>query len=209
LLIVLVCVIACKKENPIDPKIQDPKTFYFTVNIEGQDTIKYFNPECEFDNRHSQSQFNSSTSIGYELFSTYENKIKDSLINQIWFDLNVVAEPIQVLYDVNYLTKIIGKENNSFNNKHLKLRVQIEINGSRYDNRLLDMDTSTPPWEVDDSLYYEIKDYDLFYHSQCLNRDLIYLKIEMAGKLYQYDFYTKIDSITINKTVMNLLFSRD
>lgn len=200
----------CKEKEPITPIYQYPKTDKFTVNIEGQDSIVYNNAECEFDNRKEQSQFNYTHSIGYALFSTYENKVNDSLINQIWFDFVVIAEPKQALYDVGYFSEIIGKENNSFNNEHLKLMVQMEINGNRYTNDLRDNDPNTPPYEIDDALYYEIKDYDLLYHSQCLNRDLIYVKIEMEGMLYEYIPYTKtkIDSIKINKTEMDLLFSR-
>lgn len=66
---------------------------------------------------------------------------------------------------------------------------------------------NTPPWEISDSLNYEIEDYELPYHSQCLQKDLLYIKLKFEGKLYTYEFSTKIDSIWINSSEMKLKFN--
>ncbi|MBK9104107.1 MAG: hypothetical protein IPL92_05945 [Saprospiraceae bacterium] len=206
LAISLISLYSCKQD---EPRVQ--KTSDFQIHLAGGETITFYNPECEFNIfAQNQAQFNGSSSVGYSVFSTYWNSYSmDSTINQIWIDLLIVPSPPNELYNLDSLPKILAVENNSTNNEHLQVNVQMEINGKRYDNQLWDTDPNTPPWENSDSLYFEIEEYEIFFNSECLNRELLYLKFQIEGKLYASDFFIKTDSIEINMSEMKLLFAAD
>ena len=207
LFFVLVFLFACKKEEPKEPIDLGPKATTFRINIEGQDSIVINNAECDFDDHITQWQYNGGHPGGWDLHSSIHNKLTDSTENFILIDLFLIPEPYTI-YDYDNLSEILAKCYNTKNKGELRIKIGLDINGNRYNNELEDTDPTTPPYKISDSLYYEIKEYDMHYHSQCLDRDLIYIKLEMQGKLYQYDWWTKIDSIRINKTEMNLLFLR-
>jgi hypothetical protein len=206
MLFVFLVLAGCKKDDPV---IQ--KTSQFQINVAGREPITYLNPECQFnDFLENQQQFNSTSSVGYKVFSTYWNSYSmDSTSNQIWIDLLIVPEPPQELYNLDTLVKYLQIESSSYNNEHIKVQVQLDIDGKRFNNQLWDNDPNTPPWETDDALFFKIEEYEIFYDSECLNREVLYIKFQIEGELYDYDFSTKLDSVHINKSEMNLLFAAD
>jgi len=61
------------------------------------------------------------------------------------------------------------------------------------------------------SATYNIEDFDVVYDSNCIDSNLLFIKMSFEGYLYEYNRinHTKLDSIYINKSEMELLFKYD
>lgn len=184
-----------------EPQIQ--RTTAFKIYLEGEEPITFFNPECEFNNMdQNQEQYNVTNEYGYFMLSTYWNLYsEDSTANQIWIELDMASNPPDEIYNFDSLVNILSNENSSSNNDILQVSIIMKIRGKKYYNQYIG--------EIDDVLNFQIEDYNLTYKSNCLNRKLLYMKLQVEGQLYTYDFLTKTDSIKINSSEMNLLFAAD
>ncbi len=184
-----------------EPQIQ--RTASFQIYLEGEEPITFFNPECEFNKfDKNQEQYNVTNEYGYFMLSTYWNSYsEDSIANQIWIELDMDSNPPHKLYSFDSLANILSRENSSINNDKLQVSIKLKIRGKKYYNQYIG--------EIDDLLFFQIEDYDLNYKSGCLDKKLLYMKLQIEGQLYTYDFLTKTDSIKINSSEMNLLFASD
>ena len=206
ILLSLVLVAGCGKEN-----LHSTKTNSFEIYIDGMEPITFYNPECQFNNFYNQqSQFNSQSGNGYALLSSYWNYYSpDSVLNQVWINLKLTPTPPNISHNLDSLAKYLATVDTSLNDQNLRMDFLIEIDGIQYYNTRRDSNPNIPIRQKNDSLAYVIQDFEIFYHSECMERDLLYVKIEIEGKLYSYDFLINMDSIKINKSKMELLFSAD
>jgi predicted nuclease of predicted toxin-antitoxin system len=88
--------------------------------------------------------------------------------------------------------KLLLDQNLSF---RLVKKLEVKFPGTEQVKRLnLTNKSDRDIWEFakqkNDSLTYVIQDHEIFYHSECMERDLLYLKIQIEGKMYTYDFLT-------------------
>ena len=180
----------------------------FQVSVQGMNLITFYNPECEFGNFDmNQSQFFGGVGIDlYQYFSSYWNDYSpDSILNKIWIGVRFFGPD----HSLEFITNTLEHEHDSNDNAHFFVEIQMELNGIRYTNNLIDQDPHTVGWETDDACYYSINLFDVDYHSDCLNEDLMAINLNFHGKLYAYDFHTKIDSIEVQGDNLNLLFARN
>jgi hypothetical protein len=194
-----------------------PKTSHFQINVNGYEPLTFFNNECYF-NQFSKNQYhlNFPGTIGYHMNSVYWFYTADSVLNKISFVfLLTKGHAIEPFSNLDSLASFIAVERNSNTNEHLKLQVTLYIDGRQFHNRFYSLfHPGSPAGEIFDDLYYEIEDYEVYYYSECLKKDLLYVKIRMEGKLYEYetpewDDPILIDSIYINSSEMQLLFAVD
>ena len=190
----------------------DPETnSQFQITIEGMDPITFYNPECEFNDftmNQQQFSFKSGTNI-YTYFSSYWNTYSpDSTLNQIWFNLHFLGPLDSLEQRMEVISNTLDHEHDSNDNTHFFVEIDMDIKGTRYTNILHDLDPNTPGLETDNACYYKINLFDVDYHSKCLDEDLLVINLDFQGKLYGYDFITKIDSIEVRGENLNLLFAR-
>ena len=201
----------CSQDEMDEPLFEEESIIgVFTLDIEGKESIDFKNPECEFDNRDTQSQFNynsggtSGSLLGYTLFSTYVNiDDRDSTTSQFWFHLLNIFKEGQSKFDTTILREVLESEVSSENLEFLIPKVQVEVCGLRYDNDLRDNDRNTPPYWIVDDFYFKINDFNLPYDSDCIAKEVLYVNIDISGKLYNIQ---ATDSIYINSLGMELLF---
>lgn len=176
------------------------------------DPITFHNPECEFDNfEKNQSQFAGGTGANFfEHFSHYWNDYtQDSIQNQIWVDIRFRNAGLSFEKRLEFITNTLDHEHDSNNNINFFVTIQMELNGLRYTNNLVDQDVNTPGWETNDACYYRINHFDIDYVADCLDEKLLAIQLDFEGKLYAYNFVTKIDSIDVRGENINLLFARN
>ncbi len=180
-----------------------PITDKFRINVANTGPITFYNPECDFNNsQKNQSQYNVANSYGFFLLSTYWNSNPvDHKTNQIWIELDMYSTSSQNKLNIDSLASILIHESNSNNNERLKIAIMVEVDGKKYYNRFLG--------DEDDYMLFQIEEYELPYYSDCLKRDLLYLKLKFEGPFYSYDVVTRTDSIKINESELELLFAAD
>ena len=193
------------RSNPIAGK--------FTINIEGQAPIEFNNAECDFDNRTTQSQSNyivgtagiSDPPLGFALASSYTNGASsDSTTASLWITLLNIYKAGQSSFDLDLLQEALTSENSSENFKYLIPSVHVRYRGVDYISRN-DLDPTAPPYWPNKNFKFNIEEYCLPYDSDCIEKKVLYIKLNISGKLYGYGA-NPTDSISINGSQMELLF---
>lgn len=184
-----------------------------TLNIEGKESIEFNNAECAFDNRTTQSQSNyivgtagiSDPPLGFDLASSYTNgDSSDSTTTSLWITLLNIYKAGQSSFDLDLLEEALASEVSSENFKYLIPSVHVRYQGVDYVSRN-DQDPSAPPYWPNKNFKFNIEEYCLPYDSDCIERKVLYIKLNISGKLYGYGA-NPTDSISINGSQMELLF---
>jgi len=204
LLFFCLLVIGCSEDETIEK---------FSIDIENKGTIQFDNSECEFNNRDNQTQF--STTFGfsqlypreYKLGSFYSNRFDpDSIINTFSIDLIIHYEGYPNLRS-DYLKSVLDSEDSYEKSNLLYPRVKIILCGEQFDNSPLGIASIGDPL-FNDSFKYKINDFEIFYESECIDANLLFLDITMEGMFYSIEFGAP-DSLYLNESKMKLLFDMD
>jgi hypothetical protein len=198
-IVVIFLILGCSKSE-----ISDPIKGDFIINIEDKEPIQFNNSECEFDNGDTQSQYNiTSPPFGYSLTSTFKNiGNNDTITSQIWIKLFNEYKSGQTSFSIEELEKLLESENISENFQNLRIGLQIEICGFRYDGLNRHLNSNIPYNWSNENFKYQIKDFEIKYKSDCIDKDLLYLKLDFHGKLHGQN---TTDSLYLNHSEMELL----
>jgi hypothetical protein len=194
----------CKKDEKVIRIIEG-----FDLNLGSKGIIHFDNPECAFDNRQTQSQFNGGAMdlnwqpVGHQLFSNYTNfDSTGNIVNQVWIHLFVDYSNGIKKFSPDYLKGLLKSENSNLNQKHLYPQVDIQICGKRFDNE----DHTVTGFKINDNFNYKINDYEVLYASDCVDRKLLFLDITLEGMLYEPPWQSGNDSLHLNAPNLKLLF---
>jgi hypothetical protein len=141
ILLSLVILTGCGKDD-----LHSPKTSSFQIFIDGMEPITFYNAECAFNNFYSQqSQFNTPSGKGYALLSSYWNYFSpDSILNQVWINLNLIPTPPNITHNLDSLGKYLETDLTSLNDQNLRMSLLIEIDGVQYYSFLRDSNPNIP-----------------------------------------------------------------
>jgi len=173
--------------------------------------FEFDNSECDFDNRHSQSQFNftsvdlSGMPEAFVLFSNYRSMFKKDTID-LSIHLYVEYEDGQTRFSINKLDSVLQLENSNVNPNNIYPRIHTNACGLSFSNHNVMRLQKDSPYMVNKNFNYFVKDYKINYESDCIEKALLYIELEMSGKMYYQSSQQILDSTIIAPTTMKLLF---
>lgn len=213
---------ACsKEENIVDPINNTPLMeeeevlgiqSMIQVAIDGEEPINFNFDECAFNDAQKQRTTNSygtsgnSKNIKGLATRIYNRNEAGEIETELLLKASFVNEISEGEIDIETIESILNSHPIAESSPFFGLEIGIRKEGefftnikSRFDDTGNIMFQYTPDFE------FEVKEYEIAYESECLDKELIRLEIDFNGLLYDYESGELVDSLNVEILDLELL----